>query len=373
MAERGSQSTTMIGSWRSLGLLGRGGTATVLEVEGIGGGRRRALKLAHDRGCSGAILAEVAALSTLYHPAIPSIDACGIDDEGRAWLVREPIDGQALDEVIASRRADPRVLRDLLDQCLELFRYLDAQGRCHGDIKPQNILVEGEGDELRLRVLDLGAEAEVMTPMYATPERLSEERAPRLSDDLFALAVSFWQGLTGAHPYPGYPAELPEAGTPGVDADPEAGLNEIADFLRPLLLLEVGARLSSLQHVLRHREGLWPDAAALPLEASLRHRLCHAPFVPLADESPGREAVSGGGSFSAPCLVQLHCPTQGASIGYTLGEGEAAAWQLYTEPLRLPAGTPRVRARAVRIGFAESAETSAAFTIHDGTEPRRRS
>ena len=285
MAERGSQSTTMIGSWRSLGLLGRGGTATVLEVEGIGGGRRRALKLAHDRGCSGAILAEVAALSTLYHPAIPSIDACGIDDEGRAWLVREPIDGQALDEVIASRRADPRVLRDLLDQCLDLLLYLDAQGRCHGDIKPQNILVEGEGDELRLRVLDLGAEAEVMTPMYATPERLSEERAPRLSDDLFALAVSFWQGLTGAHPYPGYPAELPEAGTPGVDADPEAGLNEIADFLRPLLLLEVGARLSSLQHVLRHREGLWPDAAALPLEASLRHRLCHAPFVPLADET----------------------------------------------------------------------------------------
>ena len=109
----------------------------------------------------------------------------------------------------------------------------------------------------------------------------------------------------------------------------------------------------------------WPGGVQL--------RTASVVFVPLADESPGREAVSGGGSFSAPCLVQLHCPTQGASIGYTLGEGEAAAWQLYTEPLRLPAGTPRVRARAVRIGFAESAETSAAFTIHDGTEPRRRS
>jgi len=54
--------------------------------------------------------------------------------------------------------------------------------------------------------------------------------------------------------------------------------------------------------------------------------------------------------------------TQGASVAYTTEEGEQARWHLYTGPLRVePGETLRLRARAVRIGYAESAERTATF------------
>ncbi|MDQ8186555.1 sulfatase [Pelagicoccus sp. SDUM812002] len=54
-------------------------------------------------------------------------------------------------------------------------------------------------------------------------------------------------------------------------------------------------------------------------------------------------------------LVQLHCSTQGASIGYRF---EEEPWQLYTEPFLLPAHATTLTAKAIRIGSEESAETT---------------
>jgi hypothetical protein len=102
----------------------------------------------------------------------------------------------------------------------------------------------------------------------------------------------------------------------------------------------------------------WPDGQQ-PTTAPVS-------FVPLADESPGRETVAQGGWFDSPCRLQLHCATQGASIAYTFDEGREARWRLYAEPLRMRPGRSKVRAHAVRIGFAESEETSASFTITAG-------
>ena len=70
-----------------------------------------------------------------------------------------------------------------------------------------------------------------------------------------------------------------------------------------------------------------------------------------------------GGALRGPALLQLHCATQGASIAYTFEEGDAPYWQLYTAPLRLPAGETTVRARAIRIGYGESKERAATFTV----------
>jgi hypothetical protein len=64
--------------------------------------------------------------------------------------------------------------------------------------------------------------------------------------------------------------------------------------------------------------------------------------------------------------VQVYCATQEASIVYTLDTGEGVHWKLYTEPLRLPPGkTVRLRARAIRIGYQENAESQAVFTTRD--------
>ncbi len=88
-------------------------------------------------------------------------------------------------------------------------------------------------------------------------------------------------------------------------------------------------------------------------------------FVPICEESPGRETAPEGGTFEAPVLLQLHCATQGASMACTFEEGEEPHWLLYTEPLELPPGETTVRARAIRIGYLESEEVSATFTVQE--------
>jgi hypothetical protein len=67
-----------------------------------------------------------------------------------------------------------------------------------------------------------------------------------------------------------------------------------------------------------------------------------------------------GGEIAGPVLLQLHSATQGASIGWTTGEH----WQLYTGPIRLePGATMTLRAKAIRIGYRESAERAATFVV----------
>jgi hypothetical protein len=86
-------------------------------------------------------------------------------------------------------------------------------------------------------------------------------------------------------------------------------------------------------------------------------------FVPICEESPGIAPASEGGTFGAPVLLQFYSATQGASMAYTLEQGNAPHWLLYSEPLRLPVGKTTVRAKAIRIGYKESKESVATFTV----------
>lgn len=90
-------------------------------------------------------------------------------------------------------------------------------------------------------------------------------------------------------------------------------------------------------------------------------------FVALAEDAAGTEPLAGD-VLAAPCRLQLHCPTQGASMTYRLQVGpaeptDAARWLLYTGPIELPAGAIEVQARAVRIGYTDSEPTSAQFRV----------
>lgn len=71
--------------------------------------------------------------------------------------------------------------------------------------------------------------------------------------------------------------------------------------------------------------------------------------------------------FSAPMEVVIYVPTQGASIGYTTEEGPAAKWRLYTGPIRVDAPMT-LRAKAIRYGYKESAETRIVFASVDGRQ-----
>jgi arylsulfatase A-like enzyme len=62
-----------------------------------------------------------------------------------------------------------------------------------------------------------------------------------------------------------------------------------------------------------------------------------------------------------PTEMVVYVPTQGASIGYTTDEGPNPRWRLYTGPIRVDAPLT-IRAKAIRYGYKESAETRIALT-----------
>jgi N-sulfoglucosamine sulfohydrolase len=100
------------------------------------------------------------------------------------------------------------------------------------------------------------------------------------------------------------------------------------------------------------------DLGAIP-EAELAERFWPGGVQPVTD-APTIEPA--GGASNGPVEVTIHSDVDGASIAYTLDPGDDAHWLLYTRPITIGASAT-LHARAVRYGWAESADVSATFAI----------
>jgi serine/threonine protein kinase len=140
-------------------------------------------------------------------------------DADVVFFTMEFLDGELLIDLI--ERLRPATMQRL--QAWQLIRQLGAglehaheRGIVHGDLNPRNILVTQDGE---LRILGFGAAH--TTPAYASCELL-EGRAADPRNDLYALACTCYELLSGAHPFAGRPATL--ARDFGVKATRPAGL-----------------------------------------------------------------------------------------------------------------------------------------------------
>ncbi len=70
-----------------------------------------------------------------------------------------------------------------------------------------------------------------------------------------------------------------------------------------------------------------------------------------------------GGAFAATAKIKLACPTKGASIAYTVETGDKARWLLYTGEIML-SESATLRVRACRLGYKDSTEVRAEFTVN---------
>ena len=86
-----------------------------------------------------------------------------------------------------------------------------------------------------------------------------------------------------------------------------------------------------------------------------------APYIVFRGEIDIRREVTKRTEPSGPAEAVIYVPTQGASIGYTTEEGPGAAWRLYTGPILIDRPMT-LRAKAIRYGYKESAETRVVFT-----------
>jgi serine/threonine-protein kinase len=207
--------TLFDGRYRIQRKLGAGGMADVYLAEDQELGRRVAIKILNSRhGNDDQFIErfrrEAKNAAALNHPNIVSIYDRG-EAEDTYYIAMEFLDGRTLKELIVSRGAAPiNVAIEYARQILSALRFAHRHGIVHRDIKPHNVLVDGEG---RVKVTDFGiarAGTSQMTEtgsIVGTAQYLSPEQArggevdPR--SDLYSLGVVLYELLTGKTPFDG--------------------------------------------------------------------------------------------------------------------------------------------------------------------------
>jgi len=196
--------------------VGSGGMSTVYCAFDTLLERHVALKILHDQFGEDEeyverFRREARAVAQLSHPNIVTVIDRG-EEDGKQFIVFELIDGENLKELV--ERVGPLPVRRVLDLGLEIGRALSfahAQGLVHRDVKPQNVLLNGEG---KAKVTDFGivhsldavGQTETGTVLgtshYIAPEQARGERVDAQTD-VYSFGVVLYELLAGAVPYPG--------------------------------------------------------------------------------------------------------------------------------------------------------------------------
>ncbi len=195
--------------------IGRGGMSTVYEARDRKHDRTVAVKVVRPEFAAAVgverFLREIKVVAGLEHPHIVSLYDSG-DDEGHLYFVMPFVRGGSLRSRLARDRWLPmdaarRVALDIGDA----LGYLHARGLVHRDVKPENILFDGdralladfgiarvmaaEGDQLTLSGVSVG------TPTYMSPEQAAGQSSIDARSDVYSLACVVYEMLAGEPPF----------------------------------------------------------------------------------------------------------------------------------------------------------------------------
>ncbi|MEK6226154.1 MAG: serine/threonine-protein kinase [Chloroflexota bacterium] len=187
---------------------------------------------------------EAEALGAIDHPNIVRVLDYGASADG-PYIVMELVSGGTLRDLMRTRgRVDQYAAAEIVAAIADGLEAAHVRGVLHRDLKPDNVLLDGEG---RPKVADFGIArlaaataitrtGEVLgTPQYLAPEQMSgdvvDERA-----DVYALGVILYEMLTGTQPTGGTtPSEIVSRRL-RVDPRPPSRLVALAPALNGLVL-----------------------------------------------------------------------------------------------------------------------------------------
>ena len=133
------------------------------------------------------------------------------EEEGRAYIVMEFLDGEELSEMIKRGGTVPLERRlEVMRHIADALAYAHRHEVIHRDIKPGNIQITSDGE---VKILDFGLAritdstmtatgAVLGTPSYMSPEQVGGTQAD-LRSDIFSMGAVFHELLTGHRPFTG--------------------------------------------------------------------------------------------------------------------------------------------------------------------------
>jgi serine/threonine-protein kinase len=221
--------------------LGSGGMANVYLAHDQELGRRVAIKILDDRHARDAqfierFRREAQHAAGLSHPNIVSVYDRG-EAEGTYYIAMEYVEGRTLKELLLARGPSPLgIAVDYTRQILSALRFAHRNGIVHRDIKPHNVIVDGEG---RVKVMDFGiaragtasqmteAGSIIGTAQYLSPEQARGAPVDQTSD-LYSTGIVLYELLTGTVPFTGEtPVEIAMKHLSQVPAPPSSHRPEV--------------------------------------------------------------------------------------------------------------------------------------------------
>lgn len=209
-----AQTGDTIGPYRLVRKLGQGGMGTVFLAERADDlALKVAIKFPHDfqdTSPGKQFKRERDILASLKHPGIAQLFDAGTTERGQPYFIMEYVEGLPIDTYCHENNLDFWQRLTLLRKVCDAVSFAHRNLVLHRDLKPANLLVTPNGEP---KLLDFGISELInpspslqltqtilgMTPAFASPEQLDQQRLSAASD-VYALGVLAYKLLTQFFP-----------------------------------------------------------------------------------------------------------------------------------------------------------------------------
>jgi serine/threonine protein kinase len=211
-------SREQFGNYELLEEIAHGGMGMVFRAPQVGLDRTVALKmvLAERLGSEAdrkRFLIEAQAAAKLQHPNIVAVHEVG-DVRGQHFYSMDYVAGQTLAQMVREHPLPARQAARYLQKTANAIHYAHLQGVLHRDIKPGNVLIDGNDEP---RVMDFGlakllnddSQQTLSGTIMGTPSYMSLEQATGQIEnvdarsDVYSLGAVLYELLTGSPPFRG--------------------------------------------------------------------------------------------------------------------------------------------------------------------------